>query len=104
VTILINNAGIVAGKPLLEVSDFMIEKTMQVNALGIIWTIREFLPAMMAKNKGHIVNISSVASMCGTPHLTEYCGSKGAATLIDECVRMEMKKYGKNIKTTCICP
>lgn len=44
VTMLINNAGIVSGKSLLELSDSMIEKTMQVNTISHLHTIREFLP------------------------------------------------------------
>ncbi|UCD77579.1 MAG: SDR family NAD(P)-dependent oxidoreductase, partial [Desulfobacterales bacterium] len=43
VDILINNAGIVSGKPLLECTDEQIEKTFQVNSLAFIWTIRAFL-------------------------------------------------------------
>lgn len=44
VTMLINNAGIVSGKTTLELSDSMIEKTMQVNTISHLYTIREFLP------------------------------------------------------------
>lgn len=72
--------------------------------MGVLWAIREFLPAMLRNNNGHIVTISSMASIVGTPTLTEYCASKAAASMIDECVRLESKKQGKNIKTTCICP
>ncbi len=47
VSILINNAGIVSGKKVLENSEFMIEKTLQVNTLAHLWTIRAFLPGML---------------------------------------------------------
>ena len=92
VTLLINNAGIVSGKSLLDVPDMMIQKTEEVNGLGVLWAVREFLPAMIARNKGHIVTISSVASMVATPILTEYCASKAYASMIDEGVRVEMHK------------
>ena len=104
VTILINNAGIVAGKPLLEVSDFMAKKTIEVNTIGCIYTIKEFLPDMFNTNKGHIVNIASVASLVGAPSMGEYCASKAGLFMADECVRQEIYKFKKNIKTTCICP
>jgi len=104
VTILINNAGIVSGKRLLDNSDFMIKKTLEVNTLALLITIREFLPAMYRANKGHIVTLASVSGIVGAPGMTEYSASKAAAIAIDECVRVEAKKDGKDIKTTCICP
>lgn len=47
VTILLNNAGIVSGKTILEISDFMMKKTLEVNTLAHLYTIREFLPDMI---------------------------------------------------------
>ena len=44
IDILINNAGIVSGKSLLELSDAEIERTFQVNTLALFWTVRAFLP------------------------------------------------------------
>ncbi len=103
-TILINNAGIVSGKTLLSNSDFMIKKTLEVNTLGSLNTVREFMPAMYQNNKGHIVTIASVAGMVSGPGIAEYCASKAGTIAIDESIRVEVKKLGKNIKTTCICP
>ena len=101
---LVNNAGIVSGKNYLEVSDFMIHKTFEVNSMSILYTAREFVPDMIKNNKGHIVNISSLSSYSSPPGLSEYGGSKAAATIIDETLRLEFKKIGANIQTTCICP
>lgn len=105
VTMLINNAGIVSGKSILENSDFMMRKTLEVNTLAHLYTIREFLPDMHKIKKGHIVSIASVAGTVGTPGLSDYCASKFGAFAIDECLRTELKKKGQTyIKTTCICP
>ena len=105
VTLLINNAGIVSGKTILENSDFMMKKTIEVNTLAHLYTIREFLPDMLRIKRGHIVSICSIAGLVGTPGLSDYCASKFGAFAIDECLRSEMKKNGHNyIKTTCICP
>ncbi len=104
VTLLINNAGIVSGKSILDNSDGLIKKTLEVNTLSHLYTIREFLPDMLRINKGHIVTISSLAGTIGVPGLADYCASKFGAFAIDECLRLEMKKNGTNIKTTCICP
>ena len=104
VTILINNAGIVSGKKILEISHKLAEKTLQVNTLAHIYTVKEFLPSMIKKNHGHIVSIASSAGLVGCPGLVDYCASKYGAVGFDESLRLEMKKIGANIYTTCICP
>ena len=80
------------------------KKTLEVNTLSHLYTIREFLPDMISKNKGHIKTISSLAGICGVPGLSDYCASKFGAFAIDESLRFEIKKHGYNINTTCICP
>ena len=97
VTILINNAGIVSGKSILELSDFMMKKTLEVNTLSHLYTIREFLPDMIALNKGHVVSIASIAGVVGLPKGSDYSASKFGAFAIDECLRLEMKKSNYNI-------
>lgn len=106
VTLLINNAGIVSGKGILENSDFMMRKTLEVNTLAHLYTIREFLPQMILQKKGHIVSIASVAGLTASPGMADYSASKFGAVAIDECLRNELKKLGhyKYIKTTCINP
>jgi all-trans-retinol dehydrogenase (NAD+) len=90
VTILVNNAGIVSGKTTLELSDEMIDKTMQVNTISHLTTIREFLPDMISGRKGHIVTIASMAGLAATPGLGDYSASKYGAVAIDEAVRLEL--------------
>lgn len=106
VTILINNAGIVSGKTTMELSPKMIEMNMKVNTISHLHTIREFLPGMIAKKRGHLVSIASAAGLLGVPGLSDYNGSKFGAVGIDESVRLEIDKLGHSsyIKTTCICP
>jgi all-trans-retinol dehydrogenase (NAD+) len=106
VTLLINNAGIVSGKTTLDLQESMIRRTMDVNTISHLFTIKEFLPDMIAGKKGHIVSIASMAGLCGLPGLSDYCASKYGAVAIDEALRLELKKNGhyKYVKTTCICP
>jgi len=105
VTILINNAGIVTGKTLLEADDNLIEKTFNVNTVAHFWTIKSFLPSMLNNNHGHIVTIASAAGMVGVTGLVDYCASKYGAVGLDESLRMELTKLGKNgVHTTCVCP
>jgi len=104
VTILVNNAGTVTGKNIMECSDEQILNTFQVNTISHFWTVKAFLPAMYKKNRGHIVTIASVAGTVGSAKLSDYCASKFAAFGFDESLRLEFNKCGRDIKTTCICP
>jgi all-trans-retinol dehydrogenase (NAD+) len=104
VDVLINNAGVVAGKRLLEESDAEIERTFAVNTLALFWTVRAFLPGMLAKRAGHIVTIASAAGIAGVPRMADYSASKFAAFGFDEALRLECKRAGAQVKTTLVCP
>ena len=104
VTILINNAGIVHGKKFMDVSEKELQLTYNVNVISHSLTVKEFLPGMLAADRGHIVTISSMGGVIGAPGLGDYCGSKFAAFGFDESLRLELKKLGSHIKTTCVCP
>eukprot|EP00002_Diphylleia_rotans_P009871 TRINITY_DN2021_c0_g1_i2.p1 TRINITY_DN2021_c0_g1~~TRINITY_DN2021_c0_g1_i2.p1 ORF type:complete len:270 (+),score=41.55 TRINITY_DN2021_c0_g1_i2:164-973(+) len=104
VDVLINNAGIVSGGKLMEISDQQIIRSMEVNALGNIWMVRAFLPAMLEANEGHIVSICSAAGIVGASGMTDYCASKFAVFGFHESLRLELKHMEKDIKTTIICP
>jgi len=104
VDILINNAGIVSGKKLLDLSDEEIERTFQVNTLALFWTVRAFLPAMLEQGSGHVVTIASAASLAGAPKLTDYSSSKFAAFGFDESLRLELKQQDSKVTTTIVCP
>jgi all-trans-retinol dehydrogenase (NAD+) len=104
IDVLINNAGIVTGKPLLEASDEEIERTFRINTLALFWTTRAFLPTMMERNGGHIVTIASAGGLVGAPRLIDYSASKFAAVGFDEALRLELKHQGARIRTTVVCP
>ena len=84
----------------------MIERTLHVNTISHLHTIREFLPGMIANKRGHIVTIASMAGLTAGPGLSDYNASKFGAVAIDEAVRLELNQKGHAgyVKTTCICP
>lgn len=104
VDILINNAGIVSGRSLLEIPDEHIERTFAVNTLALFWTTRAFMPGMIEQGSGHIVTIASAGGLVGTARMTDYCASKFAAVGFDESLRLECKRLGLPIHTTVVCP
>lgn len=105
VDVLVNNAGVVTGRRLLECPDDLVEKTMQVNVISHFWTLKAFLPEMLETNCGHVVTIASAAGLNGVAGLVDYCASKFGAVGLDESLRAELQRLGKTgVKTTCVMP
>jgi all-trans-retinol dehydrogenase (NAD+) len=104
IDILINNAGVVTGKSLLDASPAEIERTFDVNVLALFWTTRAFLPGMLQRDRGHIVTIASAAGLVGTSKMTDYCASKHAAVGFDESLRLELRRQKSRVVTTVVCP
>lgn len=104
IDILINNAGVVSGKTIIESKDEDIIRTFAVNTLALFWTTRAFLPGMIKRNTGHIVTIASAAGLVGSSRLVDYSSSKFGAVGYAESLRMELKRLGGDIETTLVCP
>ena len=104
VDIIINNAGVVTGKPFLECKDEQINRTMEINMMAHFWTVKAFLPDMIAANSGHIVTVASAGGIVGSARLVDYSASKFAAFGFDEALRAELKKQKLEIHTTVVCP
>jgi all-trans-retinol dehydrogenase (NAD+) len=102
--IIINNAGIVVGKPFGAHSFNDISKTMNVNAIAPMTVTRAFLPAMIKKGSGHIVNIASAASLTPNPKMSVYAASKWAVLGWSESLRLELEAISKNLHVTTITP
>ena len=104
VDVLVNNAGVVAGRALLDLADADIERTVGVNTLALFWTTRAFLPAMIGQGRGHVVTLASAAGLVGTARLSAYSASKHAAVGFNEALRSELRLLGHPIGTTVVCP
>ena len=104
VEVLVNNAGIVSGKPFLELSEEQIRRTLEVNTLAHFWTLRAFLPQMVARNHGAVITISSAGGIVGTSGLTDYSASKFAVYGLDEALRLDLRRRGSKVHTLCVTP
>lgn len=102
IDVLINNAGVVTGKGLVESTDDEILRTFAVNALAPIWATRAVLPHMIGAGRGHIVTIASLAGFVGTAKLVDYSASKHAAVGFDEALRTELRRQGSPVRTTIV--
>ncbi|XP_003707776.1 short-chain dehydrogenase/reductase family 16C member 6 isoform X2 [Megachile rotundata] len=108
VTILINNAGIMPTRNLLDHTPEEIKRIFDINVMAHFWTLQAFLPSMIQKNHGHVVALSSVAGFFGLPNLVPYCASKfavrGLMEALHEELRVSNKDKASNINFTTICP
>ena len=103
VDILFNCAGIVRQGDVLGTSDDDWDVSMNVNARAMFHAIRAFLPAMLARGGGSIVNIASVASSVkGVPNRFSYAASKAAVVGLTKSVAADFITRG--IRCNCICP
>ena len=105
VDVLINNAGIVIGKSFADLTLDEMQRTMDVNYWGHVYFTHQFLPGMVTRGRGNIVNIASSSGMLGMVNLSDYCASKFADVGFSESLRRELKSSGHNgITITCVCP
>ncbi|QOD13660.1 SDR family NAD(P)-dependent oxidoreductase [Psychrobacter sp. 28M-43] len=102
VDVLINNAGRSIRRSVHEsvnrFHDF--ERTMEINYFGAVKIILGFLPTMIGRQTGQIVNISSIGVLANSPRFSAYVASKAALDAFSRCLAAEVK--GDNIKVTNI--
>ena len=91
IDILVNNAGIIVGGPFVQNSHENIRATLDVNVAALMHIALEFLPGMIERKKGHIVNIASAAGMIAVPKMSVYVASKHAVVGWSECLRLELE-------------
>lgn len=103
IDVLVNNAGLAVGlNPIHEgvVDDW--ERMIDTNVKGLLYMSRFVSPLMVARKKGHIINIGSVAGKEVYPKGNVYCGSKFAVDAITKGMRIDLVPF--NIKVTQIAP
>ena len=105
IDILFNNAGIITGnKYFHEFTHEDIENTMRINSNALMHVALEFLPGMIERKSGHIVNIASAAGLMPNPKLSVYCASKHAVIGWSESLRLELEQISKELHVTTVTP
>ncbi len=102
IDVLVANAGVGIPTRLdpLNVAD--VEAMLRVNVLGVVYSIEAVLPAMLDRQWGQLLAVSSMASIKGLPGESAYCASKAAVNLYMEGLRIALRKRG--VVVTTICP
>lgn len=102
VDVLVANAGGHVRIPVTEFSAQKVSDIMKLNYEGVLNCIEAVLPSMIARSKGHIVGVSSVAGYRGLPEAWGYCASKAALSCFLEGLRFDLEPY--RIAVTVVSP
>jgi NADP-dependent 3-hydroxy acid dehydrogenase YdfG len=102
VDILINNAGIMPLGAFVEEDDATAQRIMDINVHGVINGLKTVLPGMIARGRGHAINIASQAGKYGFPGGATYCASKAAVINLSRAVRKELR--GTGVELSVISP
>jgi hypothetical protein len=103
IDILVNNAGLAVGLGHIDagvVDDW--DRMIDTNVKGLLYVTRAVAPLMVARNSGHIINISSIAGMEAYENGNVYCATKAAVSSLSKSMRVDLLK--NNIKVTNIAP
>lgn len=104
IDILINNAGIIVGKYFLDHTHEDIDNTMGINSSALMHITTEFLPEMVHRKEGHIVNIASAAGLVSNPKMSVYVASKFSVVGWSDSLLLEMKQAATNVQVTTVTP
>lgn len=95
VDVLVNSAGVIGpNKPFTDVADDEWAATFAVNVTGTFFMCRAFIPAMVERGWGRVVNLASIAGKEGNPNLAAYSASKAAVIGLTKSLGKELATSG----------
>lgn len=99
IDVFVNNAGIMPAGPFLDETDNASDTQIDVNLRGPINGMKLILPLMIGRQKGHVINVASMAGKVALPGLAVYNGTKFGVIGLSEAVRGEIEGTGVSITT-----
>jgi NADP-dependent 3-hydroxy acid dehydrogenase YdfG len=100
--ILVNNAGVDRPKKFLEAEDGDIDLLIDVNLRAVLHLCRLVVPGMAARDRGHVVNITSIAGNYNFGGNSTYHATKAGVAMLSNQLRIDT--FGKRVRVTEICP
>jgi len=94
IDVLVNNAGIMPLGPFLDEDDTTARRQVDINVHGVLLGMKIVLPRLVARGRGHVVNIASAAGKSPYPGGATYCGTKHFVVGVSETVRGELRGTG----------
>jgi NAD(P)-dependent dehydrogenase (short-subunit alcohol dehydrogenase family) len=102
IDLLIAGAGVAGETPAVDMDPAAIARIITINLIGVSNTIGAVLPGMLARRRGHVVAISSLASFRGLPGQMGYCASKAGVNALMQSLGLDVRAHG--IQVTTVCP
>jgi NAD(P)-dependent dehydrogenase (short-subunit alcohol dehydrogenase family) len=105
VDVLVNNAGVLQSGAILDIGDDLLRNTLEVNLLGPLRTARVFLPPMLERGYGRLVNVSSGAGSVSEAgaYTPAYSISKAALNMLTRQLAFAAEGHG-DVKVNAMCP
>jgi NADP-dependent 3-hydroxy acid dehydrogenase YdfG len=100
--VLVNSAGVDRPKKLLQADADDIELLVDVNLRSILHLCRLIVPGMVARDRGHVVNITSIAGAYNFAGNSTYHATKAAVSMLTSQLRVDC--FGKRVRVTEVCP
>ena len=101
VDILVNNAGVAHSAPLARTTLADWNRLLAVNATGTFLCTRAFLPAMVERGWGRIINVASVVGRAGAPYISAYAAAKHAVVGLTRAISAEVARTGVTVNAVC---
>jgi len=99
--VLVNNAGIACGGECAHTTMAEWQRALNINLMGVVRGVREFVPMMEAQGRGLVVNVASFAGLAGAPGLGAYGVSKAGVVALSEGLRGELLPKGIGVSVLC---
>ncbi|MBI4244301.1 MAG: 3-oxoacyl-ACP reductase FabG [Planctomycetes bacterium] len=98
IDVLVNNAGVVGLKPMMDITEEDWDSVLDINLRGVFFCSQRVAREMIKRQVGgKIINNSSIWSWAGCPGLAAYCSSKGGMTLLTKVMALELAPYKINV-------
>jgi short-subunit dehydrogenase len=102
VDVLVNNAGVIETGPMLETPGPRLAHLINLNVRALTELIRLFVPPMVSRGRGRVLNLASLASFQPVPGMAAYAASKSYVLSLSEALAEELR--GTGVSVTALCP